>query len=165
MAVGYVQYCHECVHELHRAERVPMFLVPCGLISLTGVLCSPATVFQEPKSQNFCRANPVGWSTARAGVAEVRRYSCVAALQLGGKVAFSDCLNIAFSSKPGHSYQWGGRFGMCNCALYLKSKEKTREKCHLHDNQWEFCHKLEHGQDESVCSGPSHIWDSYFPSR
>lgn len=99
-----------------------MFLVFCGLPSLAGTLvCSPATVFQEPKSGIFSHANAV-----------VLRYSCVAALQLGVKVTSSDCLGVTFCSKPGHLYQWGGRFGMCNCALYLKGKEKNREKCHFH---------------------------------
>jgi len=78
-----------------------MLLVFCGQTSLTGV-CPPATVLHKPKSQIFCHANAVGQSTARAGSAEVPRCSCVAALQLGAKVASSDRLGITFCSKPGN---------------------------------------------------------------
>ena len=103
-----------------------MFLVFCGLTSLTGVCVVSSHSVSRAKITNLlpCKRHRV---EAQPEQAEVLRYSCAAALQLGVKVTSSDCLSITFCSKPGHSYRWGGRFGMCTCALYLKRKEKNRE--------------------------------------
>lgn len=90
-------------------------------------VCSPAAVFQEPKSPFFCHANATGWKhgqSRRCGSAVVQLCSCS---PVGVTVTSSDRLGITFCSKPGHSYQWGDGFGMCSCALYLRRKEENRE--------------------------------------
>lgn len=120
MATGCVQYCHECIHKLHRGR----FLVACGLISLTGVCVLRPQRFESQNHKSSTMQMPQGEVQPEQAVL---RCSCVAVLRLGVKVTSSDCLGIAFCSKPGHSYRWGGRFGMCNWALYLKKKEKNRE--------------------------------------
>lgn len=82
--------------------------------------------FKSQNHQFFCHANATGWKhgqSRRCGSAVVRLCSCSPAWGDG----YFQRLSRYFCSKPGHSYQWGDRFGMCSCAPYLRRKEENRE--------------------------------------
>lgn len=134
VAVGYVQYCHERALSYTGQGEFPVFLVFCGLTSITGVCVFTSHSVSRAEITNLlpCKCHRVKRSQSR------RCSSALVRLSSLGWTLFAATV-LALLSVPNLATCISGVADLvCAVVLFIrkgKRKIEKSSKCHLHDSQ------------------------------